>query len=149
MSKREFLQGRYKPSNPQKYKGDVHNIIYRSSWERKFLYYCDTNENILEYSSEEIVVPYRSPVDNKIHRYFPDFYIKYKDGDGKIKKALIEIKPFRQTQEPKVQKRKTKSYIYEVVEYAKNQAKWDAAKEWCIDRGWEFKVLTESDLGIK
>ena len=111
--------------------------------------YCDMNENILEWGSEEIVVPYRSPIDNRYHRYFPDFYIKYKDKGGKIKKSLIEIKPFKQTMEPKVQKRKTKGYIYEVVEYAKNQAKWEAAREWCLDRGYEFKVLTENELGIK
>ena len=149
MPKKEYLQGKYKPSNPEKYRGDVCNIIYRSSWERKFLYYCDMNKNIIEYSSEEVVIPYRSPVDNKYHRYFVDFYIKYKDANGRIKKSLIEIKPFRQTQEPKVQKRKTKGYIYEVVEYAKNQAKWKAAEEWCLDRGYEFKVLTENELGIK
>ena len=111
--------------------------------------YCDTNENILEWGSEEVIVPYKSPVDNRFHRYFPDFYIKYKDANGRIKKSLIEIKPFKQTQEPKVQKRKTKGYIYEVVEYAKNQAKWKAAEEWCLDRGYEFKVLTENELGIK
>lgn len=139
-------KGYYKPSYPNKYKGDPNNIVYRSLWERKFMVYCDTNENILEWGSEEIVVPYKSPVDNRYHRYFPDFYIKYKDVNGKIKKSLIEIKPFRQTQEPKVQKRKTKGYIYEVVEYAKNQAKWKAAEEWCLDHGYEFKVLTENEL---
>jgi len=111
--------------------------------------YCDLNENILEWGSEEIVVPYRSPVDNRYHRYFPDFYIKFKESSGKIKKMIIEIKPQKQCVEPKVQKRKTKAYIYEVVEYAKNQAKWEAAKEWCLDRGYEFKVLTENELGIK
>jgi hypothetical protein len=142
-------KGYYKPSYPNKYKGDPNNIVYRSLWERKFMVYCDTNENILEWGSEEIVVPYKSPVDNRYHRYFPDFYIKYKDVNGKIKKSLIEIKPFRQTQEPKVQKRKTKGYIYEVVEYAKNQAKWKAAEEWCLDHGYEFKLLTENELGIK
>jgi hypothetical protein len=142
-------KGYYKPSYPNKYKGDPNNIVYRSLWERKFMVYCDTNENILEWGSEEIVVPYKSPVDNRYHRYFPDFYIKYKDVNGKIKKSLIEIKPFRQTQEPKVQKKKTKGYIYEVVEYAKNQAKWKAAEEWCLDHGYEFKVLTENELGIK
>ena len=142
-------KGYYKPSYPNKYKGDPNNIVYRSLWERKFMVYCDTNENILEWGSEEIVVPYKSPVDNRYHRYFPDFYIKYKDVNGKIKKSLIEIKPFRQTQEPKVQKKKTKGYIYEVVEYAKNQAKWKAAEEWCLDHGYEFKLLTENELGIK
>jgi hypothetical protein len=142
-------KGKFQPSYPRKYKGDPTNIIYRSLWERKFMVYCDTNENILEWGSEEVIVPYKSPVDNRFHRYFPDFYIKYKDANGRIKKSLIEIKPFKQTQEPKVQKRKTKGYIYEVVEYAKNQAKWSAAKEWCLDRGYEFKVLTENELGIR
>ena len=142
-------KGKYQPSYPQKYKGDPTNIIYRSLWERKFMVYCDTRPNILEWGSEEIVVPYRSPLDNKYHRYFPDFYIKVKESSGKIKKMIIEIKPQKQCVEPKVQKRKTKAYIYEVVEYAKNQAKWKAAEEWCLDRGYEFKVLTESDLGIK
>jgi len=111
--------------------------------------YCDNNQNILEWGSEEIVVPYRSPLDNRYHRYFPDFYIKVRESSGKIKKMIIEIKPQRQCVEPKVQKRKTKAYIYEVVEYAKNQAKWKAAEEWCLDRGYEFKVLTENELGIK
>ena len=141
-------KGKYKPSYPNKYKGDPTNIIYRSLWERKFCKYCDTNENILEWGSEEIALPYRSPVDNRVHRYFPDFYIKVKESNGQIKKYLIEIKPKKQTVEPQVQKRKTKQYIYEVVEYAKNQAKWEAAKEFCEDRQWVFKVLTEDDLGI-
>ena len=142
-------KGKFQPSYPKKYKGDPTNIIYRSLWERRFMIYCDTNEKILEWGSEEIIVPYRSPVDNRYHRYFPDFYIKVKDKNGKIKKMIIEIKPYKQCIEPKVQKRKTKGYIYEVVEYTKNQAKWEAAKEWCLDRGYEFKVLTENELGIK
>ena len=142
-------KGKYQPSYPKKYKGDPTNIIYRSLWERKFMVYCDKNENILEWGSEEIIVPYRSPLDNRYHRYFPDFYIKVKESSGKIKKMIIEIKPQKQCVEPKVQKRKTKAYIYEVVEYAKNQAKWKAAEEWCLDRGYEFKVLTENELGIK
>lgn len=142
-------KGKYQPINPKKYKGDPTNIIYRSLWERKFMVYCDNNENILEWGSEEMCLPYRSPIDNKIHRYFPDFYIKVKESNGSIKKYLIEIKPKKQTIEPQVQKRKTKGYIYEVYEYAKNQAKWKAAEEFCKDRGYEFKVLTEDDLGIK
>ena len=142
-------KGKYKPSYPKKYKGDHTNIVYRSLWERKFMVYCDKNENILEWGSEEVVVPYHSPIDNRYHRYFPDFYIKVRESNGKIKKMIIEIKPFKQCVEPKVQKKKTKGYIYEVMEYAKNQAKWEAAKEWCLDRGYQFKVLTENELGIK
>jgi len=110
--------------------------------------YCDLNENILEWGSEEIALPYRSPIDNKIHRYFPDFYIKVRESTGQIKKYIIEIKPKKQCIEPKVQKKKTRGYIYEVREYVKNQAKWEAAKEFCADRQWEFKVLTEDELGI-
>ena len=143
-------KGKYQPSFPKKYKGDPTNIVYRSLWERTFMKYCDTNENILEWFSEEIAVPYRSPIDNKIHRYFPDFYIKVKESNGSIKKYIIEIKPKKQTVEPIPQKRKTKGYIYEVYEYAKNQAKWKAAEEWCADKGYEFKVLTEDELfGVK
>jgi len=143
-------KGKYQPSFPKKYKGDPTNIVYRSLWERTFMKYCDTNENILEWFSEEIAVPYRSPIDNKIHRYFPDFYIKVKESNGSIKKYIIEIKPKKQTVEPIPQKRKTKGYIYEVYEYAKNQAKWKAAEEWCADRGYEFKILTEDNLfGVK
>ena len=142
-------KGKFQPSYPKKYKGDPTNIIYRSLWERKFMMYCDLNENIIEWGSEEIALPYRSPLDNKIHRYFPDFYIKVKENNGSLKRYLIEIKPKKQTVEPKVQKRKTKSYIYEVTEYAKNQAKWRAAEEFCKDRMWEFKVLTEDELGIR
>lgn len=142
-------KGKYQPSYPKKYKGDPTNVIYRSLWERKFMVYCDLNENVLEWGSEEIALPYRSPVDNRIHRYFPDFYIKVKESNGKIKKMLIEIKPKKQTQPPKKPQRQTKGYIYEAYEYAKNQAKWRAAKEYCDDRMWEFKVFTEDELGIK
>jgi hypothetical protein len=142
-------KGKYQPSFPKKYKGDPTNIIYRSLWERKFMVYCDSNENILEWGSEEIFIWYRSPVDRKPHRYFPDFYIKVKESTGQIKKYLIEIKPKKQTAPPQKPQRQTKKYLYEAYEYAKNQAKWEAAKEWCADRGYEFKVLTENELGIK
>jgi len=141
-------KGKYKPSYPKKYKGDPTNVIYRSLWERKFMVYCDKNENVLEWSSEEIALPYKSPLDNRIHRYFPDFYIKVKEGN-RIQKYLVEIKPKRQVSEPKVPKRKTKGYIYEVKEYVKNQAKWKSAQEFCEDRQWKFKIMTEDDLGIR
>jgi len=142
-------KGKYKPSYPEKYSGDPTNIIYRSLWERKFCVYCDTNEKIIEWSSEEKCLPYRSPLDGKIHRYFPDFLIKVKESDGSIKKYMIEIKPSKQTVPPPKPKRQTKQYIAEVYEYAKNQSKWEAAREWCADRGYEFKVITEHELGIK
>lgn len=110
--------------------------------------YCDLNENIIKWSSEEIIIPYKSPVDNKYHRYFPDFYIKYRNTSGKVLESLIEIKPAKQVKGPTPQKSRSKKYITEVVEYAKNQAKWKAAEEYCKDRLWEFRILTEKDLGV-
>lgn len=142
-------KGKYKPSFPEKYRGNVSNIIYRSLWERKFMVWCDKNENILEWQSEEKYVPYRSPIDNRIHRYYPDFLIKVKESDGSIKRYMIEIKPKRQTVPPPKPQRQTQKYLNEVYEYAKNQSKWEAAREYCADRGWEFKVITENELNIK
>ena len=141
-------RGRYIPTYPKKYKGDPSKIIYRSLWERKFMVYCDKNQNILEWASEEIAIPYRSPIDNRVHRYFPDFYMKVKETNGKIKNYVIEVKPAKQTKPPVKPKRQTKGYIREAYEYAKNQAKWKMAKEFCADRQWVFKVVTEKELGI-
>ena len=141
-------KGKYYPSFPRKYKGDPTNIIYRSLWERKFMVYCDKNQNILEWASEEIAIPYRSPIDNRVHRYFPDFYMKVKEMNGRIKRYVIEVKPAKQTKPPAKPKRQTKGYIREAYEYAKNQAKLKMAREFCADRQWEFKVVTEKELGI-
>ena len=91
---------KYNPTNPKKYKGDSNNIICRSLWERKFAKYADLNENVLEWASEEIQIKYFDPTTKKVRRYFPDFYVKYLDKDGKIRKAIIEIKPLKETQEP-------------------------------------------------
>ena len=117
-------RGRYIPSNPKKYKGDPSNIIYRSLWERKFMVYCDANENIIEWGSEEFFIPYRSPIDGRVHRYFPDFYVKVRTNEGKLKKWVVEVKPKAQTAPPKLPKRKTKRYLNEVRTYAVNEAKW-------------------------
>ncbi len=136
-------QGKYRPTFPRKYKGDYHNIIYRSSWEYKFMVWCDRSSSVTEWGSEEIIVPYISPADGRRHRYFPDFYVKI----GR-KKYMVEVKPLRQTKQPKKQKRQTKAYITEVVTYAINQAKWEAAKEYCKDRGWEFMLITEKELKV-
>jgi hypothetical protein len=142
-------KGKYQLKNPSKYKGNPTLVIYRSLWERSYMKKLDLNENILEWSSEEIALPYKSPLDNRIHKYYPDFYVKERLSDGTIKKYIVEIKPKKQTLEPKVPKRKTKGYMYEVYEYVKNRAKWEVAEEWCADRGYEFKILTEEDLNIR
>ena len=142
-------KGRYTPKNPKKYKGDHHNIVYRSLWERKFMVYCDNSDNILEWGSEEIIIPYLSPWDGKLHRYFPDFYIKVRQASGNIKKFIIEVKPKKQTRPPESVHRKTKKWLNEVKTYSINEAKWKSASEWCGNNDMEFKILTEEELGIR
>ena len=142
-------KGRYNPVNPKKYKGNSQNIIYRSLWERKFMVYCDTNDKVLEWGSEEIIIPYISPWDGKVHRYFPDFYIKVKQSNGNLKKFIIEVKPKKQTRPPKPVVRKTKRWIKEVRTFGINEAKWKHATKWCEDNDMEFKILTEEELGIR
>ena len=145
----ESIKSLFKPSFPKKYKGDATNIICRSTWERKFCNWCDINENILEWGSEEFWIPYLSPIDNRTHRYFPDFIIKVKESNGEVKTYVIEVKPKRQTKPPIKKKRVSKSYLYEMKTYSVNQAKWSAANEWCKDRRIQFKIITENELGIK
>jgi len=142
----EYKQGFFKPKFPQKYMGDPTNIVFRSGWEKRVMQSLDENSNIIRWSSEEIIIPYISPVDNRPHRYFPDFFVEAKGRDGSVRKILLEVKPAAQTKPPSTPKRKTKRYITEVVTYGVNQAKWEAAKEYCLDRGWEFSVITEQDL---
>jgi hypothetical protein len=141
--------GRYYPKNPKKYSGDVTNIWYRSLWERKTMDWLDRNDSILEWSSEELVIPYISPLDNKYHRYFPDFVAKVKSRDGSTKKYVIEVKPEKQTKPPEKPKKVTKRVINEIATWGVNEAKWKAAVDFCEDRGWEFKIITERELNIK
>ena len=146
---KRFLQGKYSPKFPKKYKGNPCEIYYRSSWERKFMKYCDLNENVNQWQSEEFWIPYKSPLDGKVHRYFPDFFVKYKDKNGTTRTVVIEIKPKKEVEMPEQNpKRKTKSWAYQVQNWVKNQAKWKAAKEYCDDRNYEFRIMTEVDLGI-
>ena len=140
--------GKFTPQNPQKYIGDHKNIIYRSSWECRLMNKFDLAESIISWSSEELVIPYISPVDMRPHRYFPDFFVKMRKVDGGIRTMVVEVKPRSQSVEPARKKRMTKQYIREVTTWGVNEAKWKAAKAFCEDRKWEFLVLTEYDLGI-
>jgi hypothetical protein len=140
--------GTFRPKNPGKYAGDPNNIIYRSTWEARVMTWLDKNPSIVTWASEEIAIPYHSPVDNKWHRYFPDFLVKVKTQDGKTRTMMLEVKPKKQTQPPEKKKRVTKQYITEVATWGVNQAKWKSAIEYCKDRGWEFKILTEDHLGL-
>lgn len=142
-------KGKFKVKNPVKYRGDLNNIVYRSLWELRFMNWCDQNPSIMEWGSEIVVVPYVSPLDMKVHRYFVDFFIKVKNSESRIEKYLVEIKPERFTKPPEIPKRKTKRFIDEVFQYGVNDAKWKAAFEFCQDRNMKFVILTEKDLGIK
>ena len=141
-------KGYYKPKNPKKYRGNPSRIVYRSLWERKYMIYCDSTPSILEWGSEEIIIPYRSPLDGKSHRYYPDFYIKVREKSGKISRYIVEIKPKKQTKPPYGQDKRTKAYRNAVLTFAKNRAKWDAAEEYCDDRQMKFLILTEDHLAV-
>lgn len=144
-------KGYFKPRNPEKYKGDPTNIIYRSRWELKLMGYLDSHTDVLQWGSEEFCIPYRSPIDNRVHRYFPDFYVKRRSKDGVIEVLIIEVKPFKETIAPTPLAKNTKltkTFLNEVRTYGINTSKWKAAREFCADRGWKFVIMTEKELGI-
>lgn len=143
---RGFRQGRYQPKNPQKYKGNVDNIVYRSSWELSFCQFLDHNPNVLQWASEEIAIPYIKPTDGKVHRYFPDFWIKYKNKKGQIIQEIVEIKPESQTKSPSRRGKRKKQQLYESVTYAINIAKWKSATQFCNKYGMKFRLLTEGQM---
>jgi len=141
-------RGKFTPKHPEKYVGDVKNIVYRSLWERNTFRWIDTQSSIVHWNSEELVIPYVCETDNKVHRYYMDLWFQTQDG----KNYMIEIKPKGQTRPPKTPQRKTRRYIKESLTYVKNQSKWKAASEFALDRGWKFEVWTEDTLkalGIK
>ena len=140
-------KGWFKPRNPQKYKGDPNGIVYRSSWELRVMKYLDDHPAVVWWASEELPIRYISPIDNKVHRYFPDFIVRTKRKDGQETTMVLEVKPYRQTQMP-VQKRRTQKFINEMATYAVNQEKWKAADLFCKEHGWQFKLITEKELGI-
>lgn len=145
---RKYHQGKFKPKNPQKYQGDSTNVIYRSSWERLVFVWLDNHPACIGWNSEEVVIPYISPVDQKPHRYFLDVKATFKYQDGSKKTFLIEIKPYSQTLPPKNTTNK-KRLLEESMTYAVNQAKWEAATKYAKKYGYEFKVITEKEIGIK
>jgi hypothetical protein len=140
-------KGWFRPKNPNKYKGDATRIVYRSNWELRVMKYLDDNPAVIWWASEELPIRYVSPIDNKVHRYFPDFIVRTRRKDGSEQTSILEVKPYRQTMMP-TQKRKTKRYLAEVATYAVNQAKWKAADLFCKEHGWNFQLITEKELGI-
>ena len=146
-SHKQFKQGIYRPIHPDKLIGAT-QAIYRSSFELKFMRFCDANPNVIKWGSENIAIPYESPIDRRLHHYYVDNIILIKEGD-KIGKYLIEIKPKSQTVPPVPSNRKKQTTVlYEQLMWAKNNAKWEAARKFCEKKGWVFKILHEEDLNI-
>jgi len=139
-------KGKYVVNDTSKYVGDSTKVIYRSLWERRFMVYCDTNDKILKWASETVIVPYISPVDNKPHKYYVDFIIEYVGKNKETLVSLIEIKPKKQCKCPPKRKKVTRSYLNEMKTWEVNKSKWKYAKEYAKQRGWTFKILTENDL---
>ena len=141
-----FSQGYFKPNNPEKYAGTP-PIIYRSSWERKFMIWCDNNDKIITWSSEPVEIPYWSRQDSKKRKYYPDFYFKAKQIDGTYKQYIVEIKPKAQLQKPKEPKRKTvkalKSFKYAYESYVRNLCKTNALNQMAKERNCKVMLLTE------
>jgi len=142
----KFKQGIFKPEHPEKYKGSL-PILYRSSYELKYMRWCDHNPAVVSWGSESIIIPYQNPLTGKVSRYFVDSNITLKTKEGNFKKYLIEIKPSVQTVPPKPT-RNTKALLRRQAEYVKNRAKWDAAEQWSKKKGYEFTILTEKHLGL-
>lgn len=146
--KSRFKQGRYVPINPDKVIGDVKDIVYRSSWELKLMIKLDQAPYVIKWGSEIFHVPYRSPKDNRPHRYFPDFVTVTRNSDGSHTTTMIEVKPKRETLPPEPRGKKKERYLFECTTYCVNQEKWKAARKFCANKGWNFVVLTEQELGI-
>jgi hypothetical protein len=136
-----YYQGKYKVSNPKKYKGDSSDVTYRSGWEKSCFQWCDGNADIIEWSSETIIIPYFYDVDKNYHRYYMDLYIKFKD-----RTVLVEVKPKKETKAPAKQGKTKQRYLTEAMTFVKNQNKWEAAANYAKDRGWDFEVWTEDEL---
>ena len=134
-------RGKFRPQNREKYKGNPSNIIYRSGWELDFMKYLDRQPGVLQWNSEEIIIPYKSPIDGKWHRYYPDFWVKTSNSE-----SIIEIKPKKQTKPPKENPKHRRRYLREVKTFVVNEAKWKAAEEFCENKGWQWKIMTEDTL---
>jgi hypothetical protein len=145
-----WKSGKFLPKNPEKYIGDIHNIIYRSSWERKFCHYCDINPNILRWSSEPTAIPYWSPIDKKTHKYFVDYYIQVKK-EKSLENWFIEVKPANQYKlksKPKIKgnitEKKLRSHNERMKVWITNRAKFEAATRYAESMGYKFGAVDES-----
>ena len=139
-------KSKYKPENPIKYIGNPNNIICRSLWERRMCKYLDRNKNVIKWASEELSIPYRSPIDKKLHKYYPDFIAEIKENGNSVQTYLIEVKPDKQTKPPIKKKKITKTYHMNMRTFLVNEAKWEAAEKFCSDNDWKFTILTEKQL---
>lgn len=138
-----FKQGYFTPKNPHKYIGDVTKIRYMSSYEYEMHQFLDNNPNVLRWGSEIICIPYVKPTDQRVHKYYPDYYVEYRDRQGHVHKEVLEVKPHAQTKRPRAN---SKHALYENLTLAVNVAKWQAAQTWCAERGIAFRIITERNI---
>ena len=141
--RKKWRQGIFVPQNQDKFIGT--KATYRSGLELKFFRFCDNSPNVLKWGSENVIIPYRSPLDNRAHKYYVDNLVIIKE-DDQIKKYLVEIKPYKQTKKPQTKYRKKSHLIYEQRAYITNQAKWEAARDYCKKCGYSFIIITEKEL---
>lgn len=135
-----MAKGMFTPTQPAKYLGDPRKIRFLSSWELRFMHFCDTNPNVVAWGSEEFRVKYFHPIKNKVCDYIPDFIVKIRDRTGTVTTQVIEIKPKKQSVPSK------SLSVYDKVQLIINHAKWTAAKAVCEKAGIQFRVLTEEDM---
>lgn len=141
-----WQQGWFTPRHPEKYRGNPETIRYMSSWERHTHQFLDMNPNVLEWSSEEIAIPYIKPTDRRVHMYYPDYWVKYRNKYGEIVEEIWEVKPEKEVSKPKIVGRSKKQQLVESVKWAVNQAKWKAANVYCKKNNYKFRIMTESQL---
>jgi hypothetical protein len=134
------FRARFIPRFPEKYVGDVGNIWCRSSWEVTVCKFFDSRSDVIRWGSEELVIPYLSPLDSKVHRYFPDFFVEYYDKDRNVIREIVEVKPLHESEEAFAKSDRSKDAL--VV----NEAKWKSAAIYCEQRGMKFRVITEHSI---
>lgn len=146
---KKYNQGVFRPLHPEKYAGKSSEIIFRSSWERKMMIWCDNNPSVIQWMSEEVIIPYYSQADGKMRKYYVDFAVQFKTNTGAIETVVIEIKPYKETIPPKKGKKKPEAYLKECYTWQVNQDKWAACKAWCEKQGMKFLIMDEYALGLK
>ena len=134
------FRARFIPKNPHKYRGDVDKIFARSSWEASVMKFFDSSTAVISWASEEIAIPYLKPEDARVHHYYPDFVVEFRDKEGNIKKEIVEVKPLHESDVAYAKHERSKAAL------ETNEAKWKAAIDFAGRNGMTFRVITEKSI---